>query len=455
MLKTAIEVPEQPYHLSWDITSACNLKCSFCYSSKHKNQVESKDLIDLILDQIVELAPLHLGIGGGEPTESEYLMYVLEFIFKTMGNKMPVISIDNMQLSKHPDLLVSARRFNEALQDNKIGFYLSIHGIDRIHDLIVGKEGHFIEQMRAIQFLKEAGVPFAIGVVPTKQNFDQLDDILNLALGLGSGLLNISQFVEIGRGETKHDLNLTIGQYEHLLKWIITTNRRLGRHFIVTHEHWLAAFDKEMYKNEMFIGCSAGIYYLGIRSNGDIVPCQLNSHVLGNVKTTTLKNVWNSSPDLKRWRICDVGEPCGSCFLLAKCGGCRCNAVAAGNGFFGAEPVCPVINSKLKFVNLNNSCKNINGIHKNSTKKGRISAIRLRMYLATKKGNSIYLRVDERNSFIELTECAKNIYLLFNDEKVIHIENIVSQLSNQYNSSEIINEIELLEDLGIIVCDRE
>lgn len=133
MLKTAIEVPEQPYHLSWDITSACNLKCSFCYSSKNKSQVESKDLIDLILDQIVELSPLHLGIGGGEPTESDYLMYVLEFIFKTMGNKMPVISIDSMQLSKHPDLLVSARRVYGNIYSLR---RIDLNKIVRLNDII-------------------------------------------------------------------------------------------------------------------------------------------------------------------------------------------------------------------------------------------------------------------------------------------------------------------------------
>ncbi|MCI6603767.1 MAG: hypothetical protein MSC43_06225 [Clostridiales bacterium] len=72
MLRKMIETPENPYHLSWDITSACDLHCSFCYNQKKENEEVSKNLIDLILNQIIELAPLHLGIGGGEPTKSKY-----------------------------------------------------------------------------------------------------------------------------------------------------------------------------------------------------------------------------------------------------------------------------------------------------------------------------------------------------------------------------------------------
>lgn len=458
MLKKSIETPENPYHLSWDITSACDLHCSFCYNQGKDKAEVSKELIDLILNQIVELSPLHLGIGGGEPTKSKYLLYVLNFLFKSMGNKMPIITIDSMQLSKNPELLVLARRINESLKDNKIGFYLSIHGIGERHDNIVGLKGHFKEQMRAIQFLKESGVPFAIGVVPTKNNVDELDRILELALGLGAGLLNISQFVEIGRGADKQDLNLSIDQYCSLLEWIVSANYRLGKSFVVTHEHWLAAYDKDLYSNDMFIGCSAGIYYIGIRSNGDIVPCQLNTHVLGNVRYTTIKEVWKNSPDLLRWRNRDIDDPCGTCVYIGKCGGCRCNAIAAGRGFFGADPICPVLftNRSVEPIHFKNkNIENDDDINSYENKIGEIRTVQLRIFLSTRKGDAICLRCDERNSFIELTGCAKELFSLLSEKSILSLQDIKETLSRTYGEQEITKELVKFEEMGIVICERE
>lgn len=455
MLRKMIETPENPYHLSWDITSACDLHCSFCYNQKKENEEVSKNLIDLILNQIIELAPLHLGIGGGEPTKSKYLLYVLEFLFKSMGNKMPVITIDSMQLSKNPELLVTARRYNEALRDNKIGFYLSIHGIGERHDYIVGQKDHFTEQMCAIQFLKESGVPFAIGVVPTKSNIDELDRILELALGIGAGLLNISQFVEIGKGAGQRDLNLSVDQYCSLLEWIVKTNKRLGKRFVVTHEHWLAAYDVDLLNNDMFVGCSAGIYYIGIRSNGDIVPCQLNTHVLGNVKKTTVKEVWKNSPDLLRWRIRNIDDPCGTCALIEKCGGCRCNAVAAGRGFFGADPICPVTKKEGPVQYSDNNLEKDFYPFSYVQEKGEITTVQLKLFLSTNRGEAICLRSDERNAFIELTGCAKEIFSILYEKNNLSLLEIKETLSHTYDEREIIRELSQLEQMGIVTCERE
>lgn len=456
MLKQPIEVPDRPYHLSWDLTSECHLHCSFCYNPfGENNPAESRQLTDLIIDQTEELSPLHLGIGGGDPVESRYLTHVLKRLFRDMGDRMPEVTIDTMQLSRHPDLVVAARRFNEVLLDNRVGFYLSVHGIGKIHDQVVGKSGHFVEQIRAVQFLREAGVPFAMGLVPTIENLDQLDQVLELAKGLGAGLLNISQFVEVGRGEGQHSLNLSSKQYNYLLEWIEAANRRMGKRYVVTHEHWLAGVDQEMLESEMFVGCSAGIYYMGVRSNGDIVPCQLNTHVLGNVRNKSLLDVWKNSPDLARWRMRDVSDPCGSCLLLAKCGGCRCNAVAAGNGFFGADPLCPVKDKLTQPSIIRGTTDNIIEEGKKIEESGDIAIIRLHLKLATRKGTAIIVQSDERNSFLKLTGCAKAIYEELYKNEEIYEPSLTNSLKANFKVNEIHNELCQLERLGVVTCDRE
>jgi len=413
-----IVVPERPYHLSWDLTTACQLHCSFCYSAGGKpHPAENIELIETILDNVVELKPLHLGIGGGDPLLSPYIAQILQQLVERMGDATPIITIDTMMVNRREGLVKQVRQLNEGFGEHRIQFYLSVHGIDKAHDRIVRREGHFLEQMEGIKLLKQHGVGFSLGLVPMRQNLNQLDAVLALALRLGSGLLNISQFVPIGRGERMYGDNLSTKQYRHLLDWVVTRNAQLGRRYIVTHEHWMAAVDWDLFADSLFVGCSAGIYYFGVRSNGDVVPCQLNSYVLGNVTEARLTEIWQRHPVLQRWRERRVSGRCSTCSLLFKCGGCRCNAMAYSGDFFGEDPLCPFTTGELsRLFDMYQAKKvpsRITGLDLSAvTALTDESKILNLVKLATRQGDSLIVRNEARNTFVELSGDATVIYRL-------------------------------------------
>jgi len=129
-----IVVPDRPYHLSWDLTTACHLHCNFCYNTERKSHpTETRDLIETILDNVVELKPLHLGIGGGDPLLSPYISWILQQLAERMGDEMPIITIDTMMVNQREDVVQQVWRLNKDLGDNRIQFYLSIHGSPEIH----------------------------------------------------------------------------------------------------------------------------------------------------------------------------------------------------------------------------------------------------------------------------------------------------------------------------------
>lgn len=437
---TTIHVPERPYDLSWDITTACNLNCRFCYNRSGKaDAAESPELMGIIQGNVQELQPLHLGIGGGEPLLSPYIGEVLEGLIEAMGKKTPMITINSMEIGSHESLVERVRTLNEQLPEDRIGFYISIHGMEDTHDSLVGRKGHFQEVMKSIELLTAYQVRFGMGIVPTTYNVGELDTVLAFAQRMGATIFNISQFVPIGKGLQKY--NLTPQQYGELLTWVKTQNTLLNRRYVVTQERWIGAVDETLFKNELFVGCSAGIYYMGLRSNGDIVPCQLNKYVLGNIRHDRLREVWLNSPVLQKWRARDVKNKCGRCQFLYKCGGCRCNAVAYTGDFLDEDPLCPFTHAELtERYALQRLKANADAVSHEPGERGERSApLDLRdtvlltkvPALSTPHGDFLAVRLESLDAFVELTGDARVIYELISEDTPTTVGDVKRQFEEK------------------------
>jgi radical SAM protein with 4Fe4S-binding SPASM domain len=82
---------------------------------------------------------------------------------------------------------------------------------------------------------------------------------------------------------------------------------------------------------EFIGGCGAGRLYCGLEPNGDIQPCVFIPIKIGNIRNDRLKDVWATSPVLKKIRERDKFIGCGKCEYRFVCGGCRARAY----GYFG------------------------------------------------------------------------------------------------------------------------
>lgn len=409
-----IYTPEKPYHLSWDITTACNLKCVFCYSASGKRHTaETPELMNVVLDNIVELRPLHLGIGGGEPLLSPYLSDVLVKITSLMGADMPITTIDSMVLYDHEDIIKLVKSLNAKLPQPRIGFYISVHGLEELHDTVVGVKGHFQKVMKSIELLKKHGLEFGMGFVPIRQNVHQIDAVLDLAVEVRATIFNVSQFVPVGRGQ--YEYNLTPQEYRDLIAWTILQNDQFNYRYVVTHEHWMSVIDKELFQNELFVGCSAGIYYFGLRANGNIVPCQLNNVVLGNIHKDRLLDVWQNHPTLLSWRERKVEGRCGECAFLYKCGGCRCNAASYTGNFLGEDILCPFTEAEVEQQHARLSALPRDGsassLYLNELPVFRDSMTCIKVpTLATPQSDFLAIRHESIDAIVKLSGDARTIY---------------------------------------------
>lgn len=348
-----ISVPKVPLQLTWDITNVCPAKCIHCYNASNpKEERTSKVFIEKGLENILEIKPLYIGIGGGEPLTSPYLDYIINTLYDVMGKHMPktVIGTNGLLIKRKEDFLKRMVDMYDRVPYIVL-FYLSLHGSNPlIHDKVMGIKGAWRSLMEGITLLKKYGIPFGVGVTPLRTNFHDLDHIVELAQKIGATAVNISQFVPTGRGT--YDLDLTKEEYRQLINWIIRKNAELGTPYVFTHEHYMALVDRELLENEFFIGCTAGIYQIAIKPDGNLTPCPLLPLKVGNILNDEIVKVWLKNPLLLSLRNRTTHkETCGSCSLKYKCGGCRSVAYAYTGDYKGTDVKCPYSEADVESVN--------------------------------------------------------------------------------------------------------
>ncbi|MEI6291661.1 MAG: SPASM domain-containing protein, partial [Chloroflexota bacterium] len=67
--------------------------------------------------------------------------------------------------------------------------------------------------------------------------------------------------------------------------------------------------------------CTAALYNMCIEPNGDVLPCQSYYKSLGNILLDDWNMIWNHPLSINLRNRSDIPDKCGSCNLLAECGG--------------------------------------------------------------------------------------------------------------------------------------
>lgn len=231
-----------------------------------------------------------------------------------------------------------------------ITIYFRVHHSDpKFQEVFMGVKNIRDRLIEAINIVKSFELPFTIGMTPTKLNFNDLDNMFELSLKLGAKSFNLSEFIPIGRGKNSIDLDLDPEQYKILKYWIKKKEESYRlKGFISHHPHYAIFIRPDLWFNELYTGCTAGIYNLGISSNGNITPCPLMNYVLGNIRNQSIIEIWNNHPLLAKLRNREVKGKCASCLVKYKCGGCRCVAYAYTNDPLAEDVKCPFNEYEIK-----------------------------------------------------------------------------------------------------------
>jgi len=317
-----------PIYAVFDITNRCNLSCLHCYSSEQREELTTTDVYH-VLDKLSTAGVGMIDFGGGEPLLRTDIFDILTY-------------------SKHLGLYTSIST-NGILLDENCVKRLKILNIDHVcisldgakpetHDHIRNKKGTYEKTISGIKNCVNAGITTQISTVFMNSNINELGDMYTLLESLHVDGWYIYDFVPAGRGKELQQEVLTPEQRKRLFEYLqdIAPSSKITLKpypYLITINS-ACGTDTYFYKKygrltEFFKGCLSARWVCHVSSNGDVHPCHLLPHTLGNLTQETFEDIWfnKNNPVLKELRDRRLLKgTCGKCTYRDVCGGCRAQA---------------------------------------------------------------------------------------------------------------------------------
>lgn len=276
-------------NLHIEITGKCNERCIHCYIP-HENKINNiaSDLFYDVLEQCKDMKVLHLTLTGGEPMLHKDFC---NFLRKCREYDFSVNVLSNLTLLD--DKIIEELKANPLL-----GVQVSLYSMNpEIHDGITQMKGSLEKTKNAILKLIKNHVPLQISCPIMKQNKNCYNDVVEWAkehnVHAGEDFVIIAAY-----NHTTQNLNCRLSLDE--VKDFINNKANNDAKYIEQIE--IAAEKKKSITSDDFI-CSVCHSSICITENGDVYPCAgWQDYIVGNVKETSLNNIWNNSKKVQYLR---------------------------------------------------------------------------------------------------------------------------------------------------------
>ena len=254
-------------------TMKCNLKCEGCYSGDYSKEDEIElEIMDRVIAEGKDMGIHLILLTGGEPLLRRDIFELFE---------------------KHGDvsfhIFTNATLINETMVDRfaQLGNVMpaiSLEGLQEHTDSRRGK-GRFENDARIMDFLREAGLFFAVSTTQTRFNTDILtsDDFVDFLLEKGCILMWNFHYLPIGR-DPDVKMMATPQQRNRMREGL--------SHFRATKAMLFVDFWNDGHLTD---GCIAGgRKYLHINARGDVEPCVFCHFASDNIREKSLLEVLTS-----------------------------------------------------------------------------------------------------------------------------------------------------------------
>lgn len=336
----------------WNLTRQCNLSCDHCYMDAKAEGREELCLEEgvRLIDDLADLKVPMLIFTGGEPLMSRNF-YAYAFHAREAGLRA-VISTNGTLITPEVAAL---------LAEAKIGYVgVSLDSaMPEKHDSFRGVSGAYARALQGMRNARDAGLKTGLRITLTKDNWQDVPALLNLALEEGIPRFCLYHLVPTGRGAGIADRDVTPEQRRCVIRFLAEAAVELkdkNIEILTTDSPMDGAYLMELLKDDPrreYVrkllanagGCSTGTKVANINHRGDVHPCHFMPHVIvGNVREASFRDIWvdNPSPELKSLRNMksSLKGACGKCEYLDLCGGCRQKAYYYQGDLLGDDPTC-------------------------------------------------------------------------------------------------------------------
>ncbi len=321
---TEDDTSPRPIYVVWEITMKCDQPCQHCGSRAgpaRQNELSTEEAYE-IAESLSRLGTREVTLIGGEA----YLRPdVYDIVRKLAGLGIRV----TMQTGGRAFTMERARAFRDAGLD---GLGVSIDGPARIHDRLRGNLGSHAAAVQSLDNARAVGLTLSANSQINRLNWTMLREMaatlrsraveawqVQLTGPMGKAADQPDWIVEPYRVVDIIDTLAAIQREAHddftagrAPFFNVVPNNNIG--YFGPHEQMLRS--RPGSREAHYQGCLAGIYVMGIESNGTVKACPTlptEAYGGGNVRDLSLETIWEKSDAVRFARDRTTSELWGHC----------------------------------------------------------------------------------------------------------------------------------------------
>jgi len=300
----------------------------------------STEYLKKVIKQFAEIGGTTLVLGGGEPFTREDLLKIIKFA----DNLGLYINIETNGVLIDKRILKYKKR--------NITFVISLDGIKpKTHDSFRRMPGAFIKTIKNINFLLRNNFKVRITTVLTKENLNEIKDIIKYCIKSNMEHRLLPIITEGGRGSTCEARNLALTP-RHVINYIKKKYLPIYKKYKQKNKHKSLSVDlprailpKEI---ETFSRCAWGTNMVGVNHMGEICLCHYvtdeKPYIAGKINKKNLANLWFNTKVFKNIRKINwktLKGICSNCIYVKQCRGlCRLLTFQKYKNIYAPYPLC-------------------------------------------------------------------------------------------------------------------
>ncbi|MBI1987855.1 MAG: radical SAM protein [Nitrospinae bacterium] len=269
-----------PCSLTFAVTYRCQADCIHCSSAHHRSEdraeLSTEECLKVI-DQAIELGVITVILSGGEPLLRPDVFEIIAHVDKERA-------ICNLFTNGH---LLTEERVQHLKEAGLHSALVSLDSPDpQTHNTWRRVPGIFERAIEGLERAKRAGLLVGISTYITKEGLARGDHERMMALGKEIGVHEIVFFDTLPSGRFRDNRQelLDRQEKEQILAFTQKYLHAPGYPGIIT-QAWI--------NNPKGSGCFAGNEQMYITAYGDVCPCDFTPLSFGNLRQTSLQQVWN------------------------------------------------------------------------------------------------------------------------------------------------------------------
>ena len=357
-----------PFIVIWETTQACDLACVHCRAKAQPlplpGELSHEEGVAL-LEAIAEMGAKVCVLSGGDPLKRADVLELIRY-GKSRGLRMATIPAATPRLTLEVVQALKAAGLDQMA--------LSLDASTAVaHDQFRGVSGAFHKTLQAVQWAHDVQLPVQINSMMSRHNFDDVDQLIELVKQLGVVFWEVFFLVPVGRGTQLPGLSAE--QYEQVFAKVYEVARSVPFIVKVTEAPHFRRYYDERRRQELGIdphrlvwngaelppelsqiagprgtigqapqAVNAGKGCVFVAYNGEIYPSGFLPLSAGNVRTASLRTIYQTAPCFQALRDPDrLKGRCGVCEYRAICGGSRSRAYAVTGDYLAEEPCCAYV----------------------------------------------------------------------------------------------------------------